>query len=167
MKVGEEILSEINKREIFLCDEWADLMSKITNYSQLSIMYFKGDDWSMKNDFPNIEVLRKHKDALLPYGMKTDIKERLSNIERLAIFGDSDVELEYGGYDVAKLIIRHNSKAKIKVKGNAILSVNILDNSQVEVDSFEESKTTVYNYSENSKITASGNVKIKKRSWEK
>lgn len=164
MKIGKEIALKIKKQKINICDEWISNMNTFSNYSQLATMYFKGSDWSMENDFPNLEILRKHRGALLPYGMMTDVKESIFNKRYLAVFGDSNVKLKYTGFAVGELIIRHKSIANIEVIDNAYLVINILDEAMVKIDCKDDAKVIVYNYC-SSKIESTGNVIIHKKSF--
>jgi hypothetical protein len=167
MKIGKEIAIELRKSNIKICEEYLKNMMTFSNYGQLASMYFKGSDWSMENDFPNIKLLRKHRIGLLHYGMMTDVTETYYNIRYLGIFGKSDANLFYNAFSVANIIIRHSSKAIIKASGNAIIQVNVLDNAELEIECLENAKVSVYDYGKNTKVTASGNVKIELREWEK
>lgn len=165
MKIGKEIALEAKKAGI--CGPWYKDMMNITNYKLLSDMYFKGDDWAMEYDFPNLSLLRQHSGGIKPYGMLVDFKGNVDNKLRLAVFGDSEITMNYAGFSVGNTIIRHNSKAKITVSDHAILYLNVLDNATVQVDCTSEGKAVVYAYGSSENITASGNVKIVKKKWEK
>ena len=80
----------------------------------------------------------------MQYGLYTDFSGRLENISQLAVFGDSNVELEYNNFEVAQIIIRHNSRAKIIARDYAILSVDVLDNAQVEVEELDNARIRIY-----------------------
>lgn len=164
MNIGNEILLEVKKRELNLCPEFTSQLINITNYSQLASMYFKGSDWSMENDFPNISLLRKHKTELLPYGMMTDIEESIINKRYLALFGNSNVSLKYTGFSIGELIIRNNSKALIEVSDNANLTIDILDDASVNIICKDNAKVVVCAY-HNANITSSGAVMIYKKSF--
>lgn len=167
MKIGKEIALEVRKCNIEICDEYYKNMMSFSNYAQLASMYFKGSDWSMENDFPRIDILRKHKGCLLPYGMVTDVSEAYSNTRYLAVFGESEVNLIYKDYSVGQVIIRHESKASVKAYGNSKVFINVLDNAQVVIDCEDEASVTVYDYGKNTKIKTQGNVKIILSKWEK
>lgn len=159
MKVGKEIALILKKSGKKICDEWYSRMMKITTFRDLVEMYFAGDDWSMEMDFPDEFTARKFKGGIEPYGIKVDAKETFSNDKRIAFFGNSDAEIEYNGYQVGTVIIRHQSKVHVKASGNAIVFVNILDNAIVQIDCTDEAQVTVYNYGKKTKISSNGNVK--------
>lgn len=167
MKIGKEIALELRKAKIEICDEYYHTMMSFSNYGQLAGMYFRGSDWSMENDFPRIELLRKHKGGLLSVGMVTDVSENYSNQRYLAVFGESKVTLKYNAFSVGDVIIRHNSKAVVEASGNTFLIINILDNADVEINCTDDAKVSVYDYGKNTKIKTSGNVKIVLSKWQK
>lgn len=159
MKIGKEIALEAKKNN--LCQAWFKEMMTITNYSKLAEMYFKGDDWAMEKDFPNLSLLRAHKGGIEPYGLITDSTSKLANVLNLAVFGKSKVELEYSGYSVCKLIIRHDSEAIVIAKDNAILYINILDNAFVKIECTDNAKVVVFDYGKNTQVESKGNVEVK------
>lgn len=167
MRIGKEIALELRKCKIEICDEYYQNMITFTNYAQLAAMYFRGSDWSMENDFPRIDILKKHQGGLLPYGMITDGSGTYSNQKYLAVFGDSDLSLKYDAFSVGNIIIRHNSKATIEASGNAFLIINIIDNAEVEINCTDDAKISVFDYGQNTKIKTSGNVKIVPSKWQK
>lgn len=167
MRIGKEIALELRKAKIEICDEFYQNMMTFSNYRQLASMYFRGSDWSMENDFPNIEILKKHKGGLLPCGLVTDVSETYSNQRYLAVFGESNVTLKYDAFSVGDVIIRHNSKAVIEASGNTFLIINILDNAEVEINCSDDAKVAVYDYGQNTKVNTVGNVKIVPSKWQK
>lgn len=158
MVVGKEIALEAKKKGI--CKEWFADMLKKNDIKPLCEMYFRGDDWAMENDFPDVNLIRRFKGNSNKHGLHADFIGILENPTNCALFGSSDVELLYEGFYVGKLIVRHESKAKITVKGNAFLLVNALDHTNLVITALEHSRVKVYNYSENSNIIFSGDVEV-------
>lgn len=142
------------------------MLMNVTQHSQLANIYFRGDDWAMEHDFPSVKLLKKYA-GVADYGLITDASGKYVNKHRLAFFGNSDVELEYNGYGVGNIIVRHNSQAKIRVKDGAVLFVNLLDNATVQIECTEDAKFIVYCYGKLENVTASGNGKIVRKSWAK
>ena len=128
-------------------------------------MYFKGDDWTMKNDFPGLDMLEKHKGESGKFGLYTHFKGTLKNKENAALFGKSEAQLEYNEFFVGKLIIRHNSKAKIRATGNAILYINLLDNAHVDVVADEKARVFINQYGVTSGFRITGAVDVKDKTW--
>lgn len=165
MKVGKEIALEAKKKGI--CKEWFSDMLKLNDVKPLCEMYFRGDDWAMENDFPDLSILRKFKGNSDKYGLHTDFEGEISNQHQTALFGNSVGTLNYDGYFAGNLIVRHNSKANIVVKDNAFLIVNILDNAEVRITTYGNGKAIVYNYHSTSVVMFDGNVEVKQANFEK
>lgn len=160
MRVGKEMALQAKKDGI--CNDAFSKMCKMVDVKELCELYFSGSDWSMKNDFPRLEILKKFKGNSEQYGLYTDYNDTINNVQRVALFGSSNVEINCDGFFAGILIVRHNSRAKIKVSGNAILNINILDNSFVEIEADDDSAVNVYQYSEHSDFKIKGNVEVKK-----
>ena len=165
MNVGKEIALEAKKYG--LCAEWYKKMLAVTTYKQLAEMYFDGDDWSMEKDFPSLSILRKHKGSILPYGLVVDSTEKFENNFRIAFFGNSESEISYSDYAVGNVIVRHQSKVKIKASGNAKVFVNLIDEARVEIEATENAEVIVYNYGQQTNYSNKGNVIVKRTSWER
>ncbi|WP_284461638.1 hypothetical protein [Chryseobacterium sp.] len=144
------------------CDE---RMTSDLSIKNLCEMYFDGDDWSMKNDFPKLEILRDFKGKSEVYGIFTDYVGMPNNLSKSAFFGNSDIRMIYNCYSVSQLVLRHQSKAKITVADNAILIINILDTVEVDIECIENARVEVFQYG--GKIESSGDVRIHKSSFEK
>ena len=165
MNIGKEIALEAKKYG--LCAEWYKKMLAVTTYKQLAEMYFDGDDWSMEKDFPSLSILRKHKGAFLPYGLVVDSTEKFVNNFRIAFFGNSESEISYSDYAVGNVIVRHQSKVKIKASGNAKVFVNLIDEARVEIEATENAEVFIYNYGQQTNYSNKGNVIVKRTSWER
>ena len=144
-----------------ICNDAFSKMCKMGDVKELCELYFSGSDWSMEHDFPRLETLKKFKGNSEKYGLYTDYNGIIKNVQRIALFGNSNSEIICDGFFVGMFIIRHDSKAKIKTSGNSILFVNILDNSFVEIEAAENSKVTVFQYGNSSNFRIIGNVEIK------
>lgn len=142
-----------------LCREWQEKMKNDSSLENLCKMYFDGDDWSMENDFPDLNILREFKGKSDGFGIHTDyIGSNKSEFEA-AYFGDSIVVLIYDQFSIGKLILRHNTKVKIQTKDNAKLFINLLDNAEVEIEAKDNSSVTVFCYG-NHNVKSIGNVKV-------
>lgn len=148
-----------NAKKIGMSNSCKHQMSSDLSIENLCKMYFDGDDWSMQNDFPDLETLRAFKGKSDVFGIHTDYIGSNQNELQSAYFGDSKVNLLYDNYNVGKLILRHNSKAKVQAKDNAVLFINLLDNAEVEIEAKDSSSVTVFCY-ENHNVKSTGNVKV-------
>lgn len=131
-------------KDLSICQEWHEKMQKNPTMEYFCDMYFKGDDWAMEKDYPTLELLEKYKGQTEEFGLYKDFEGELKNRERLALFGNSNATIEYDGFIVAKLNIRHNSKVKIIAREYAIVSVNVLDNAEVEVEKHDKARVLIY-----------------------
>ena len=165
MNIGKEIA--IDAKKYGLCAEWYKKMLAVTTYKQLADMYFDGDDWSMEKDFPSLSILRQHKGAILPYGLVVDSTEKFENNFRIAFFGNSESEISYTDYAVGNVIVRHQSKVKIKASGSSKVFVNLIDEARVEIEATENAEVIVYNYGQQTNYSNKGNVIVKRTSWER
>ena len=165
MNIGKEIA--LDAKKYGLCAEWYRKMLSVTTYKQLAEMYFDGDDWSMEKDFPSLSILRQHKGDILPYGLVVDSTEKFENNFRIAFFGNSESEISYTDYAVGNVIVRHQSKVKIKASGNAKVFVNLIDEARVEIEATENAEVIVYNYGQQTNYSNKGNVIVKRTSWER
>lgn len=147
-------------KELGICREWAEKMENNATLEHFCKLYFLGDDWARENDFPSLDLLRKYKGTEV-FNLYADCKDKFVNIQNLAFFGNSEVELEYNNFAVGYLNIRHDSKAKIKIKDNAILTINLMDNAQIDIEADKNATISVYQYGEHSKVNYQGNVDVK------
>lgn len=148
-----------------LCREWQGKMKADLSLRNLCRMYFDGDDWSMEKDFPNIETLRKFRGKTEAYGIYTDYTGMPNNIRRAAFFGISNIQMVYNGFSVSQLVLRHDTKARIRAAENAILVVTLLDKAEVDINCIENAKVTVFQYG--GKVKSTGGVRITKTSFKK
>jgi len=167
--VGKELAAAARKAK--LCKPWLTEMSKVEDVKSLCEMYFKGDDWAMEKDFPNLNTLRKYKDESEAHGLHTDFKGTVGFVngiqQNAAFFGKSDASVDCAPFTTGTIIVRHDSKVKISAPANVFLLVNLLDNAFVEVEAGENSKVTIYQYGSESNFRITGNVEVKEGKFDK
>jgi GTPase SAR1 family protein len=149
-----------------ICKEWQGKMKANLSLENLCEMYFIGDDWSMENDFPSLKILREFKGRSEIYGLFTDSSVKIKNFHNAAFFGLSCPLVQYDEFSVGKLIIRHQTKAKLIAKDNAILIVNLLDNAELEIECYDNASVTVFCY-DNHNVRSKGNVKLQTSNFKK
>ena len=76
-------------------------------------------------------------------------------------------EISYTDYAVGNVIVRHQSKVKIKASGNAKVFVNLIDEAKVEIEATENAEVIIYNYGPQTNYSNKGNVIVKRTSWER
>lgn len=144
------------------CDE---RMSSDLSINNLCLMYFDGDDWSMQNDFPKLDVLRNFRGKSEVHGIFTDYTGIPNNHTKAAFFGDSNIKIVYNGFSVSQLVLRHNTKAKIVAAENAIVIINILDNAEVDIECIENARVEIFQYG--GTVKSMGDVRITKTTFKK
>ncbi|MEE6129174.1 hypothetical protein V2E39_17375 [Chryseobacterium arthrosphaerae] len=149
-----------------LCQEWQGKMKADLSLENLCRMYFDGDDWSMSNDFPDINILREFKGQSEKYGLYTDYSGKNTNEQNSAYFGSSNVTVGYNMFNVGKLILRQDTKAKIIAKDHAIVIVNLLDKAELEIECYDKASVIVFCY-DNHNVKSIGNVKVQTSTFKK
>ncbi|MEJ8582490.1 hypothetical protein JSO63_02595 [Riemerella anatipestifer] len=137
-----EVINEIEK--IGICEEWKSEMLASPTVPMLCRMFFDGDDWSLKNNFPSEEMLKHFKGQTEPHGLFLDASGKVETMAKMAFFGYSNVELNYGDFSVSSLILRGNSKAKITAKDYSVVFVTVLDNAEVVVEEQDHAKVKIF-----------------------
>ncbi len=154
-----------------LCKEYVSDFQKDGSLKNLCAKYFEGSDWTMKKDFPSMQMLRAFKGESEEFGLHTDYKGDDFNVnsihKQMAFFGDSEAKINVSGFSVFEIYIRHNSKININAKGNARLIICLLDNTTVKVNCADESNAVIYQYGKSSNFNITGAVDVKERTFEK
>ncbi|AZA49750.1 hypothetical protein EG346_16875 [Chryseobacterium carnipullorum] len=153
-------------KQVGMSPDCKERMSSDLSIENLCQMYFDGDDWSMENDFPKVEVLRQFKGKSEVHGLFTDFVGMPNNLPKAAFFGKSNVQMIYNGFSVSQLVIRHETTATIKAAENAIVIINLLDDAELDIDCIETARVDVFSYGRG-KIKYTGDVRIHKSSFKK
>lgn len=156
MKIDDVINQAKN---LGVCNEWFQHMKQSPNIMTLCQMFFNGEDWALENNFPTPEILRCFPEAK-QHGLLVDVEYRGEAPQRIAFFGESVAELTAGGYNVSEIILRQNSKLKIKATGFAKVFITALDNSQIEAKAIDSARIVVLNKRKKAKDTLTGNTKV-------
>ena len=142
-------------KDLGICKEWATRL-KNASEKQMAKMFFTGSDWAFENNFPTIELLEKHPNAM-KYGLHLDADhETFDGLEHLAFFGKSTANVLLHNFEVAEVFVRHNSEIFIDAKNHAIVDVMLEDNARIEVQKDDTARVSVWVYSENAQ--ALGNM---------
>lgn len=163
MKLKDVFKQAVNNN---LCKEWQGKMKSDLTLENLCRMYFDGDDWSMENNFPSLDILREFKGQSEKYGLYTDYSGKNTNHQNSAYFGSSNVTVGYNMFNVGKLILRHDTKAKIIAKDHAIVIVNLLDKAELEIECYDKASVMVFCY-DNHNVKSIGNVKVQTSTFKK
>ena len=129
-------VSDVIKKVEFLfkkdkiCEDWYLQMLQDNNLQKICKMWFAGSDWSIKNNFPDLETLRAFKGKSEKYGLFTDFVGEIFPREQMAFFGESKISMNVVDFDVTQIYLRDNSVLEINADLTSKVEINLLDNSK-------------------------------------
>lgn len=118
-----------------LCRQWQMKLHKGLSMAQLVKLYIEGIDFCISEDFPTLAFLREHfKGACEPFGVfvDDDIPQAL-NVPDMVLNGACRAMLEYDGYSVSRLYVRHTSEAAVAVSGHAVLTIDLFNDAKLHI----------------------------------
>lgn len=112
-----------------LCRLWQMKLRKGLGTEALVALYIKGIDFCISEDFPTLDFLRTHfKGVCEPFGVFIDEDmPTLANKADLVLNGACRGMLEYDGYSVSRIYIRHGSEIAVNVSDHAVVTIDIFD----------------------------------------
>lgn len=118
-----------------LCLLWQRKLRNGLDTEALVKLYIKGIDFCISEDYPTLDFLRTHfKGICEPYGVYVDEDmPTLVNKPDLVLNGDCRGLLEYDGYSVSRLYVRHTTETAVNVSDHAIVTIDIFDNSKLHL----------------------------------
>lgn len=138
-----------------LCRQWQMKLHDGISMEELARLFIRGIDFCISKDFPTLDFLRTHyKGRCEPFGVLVDDDvSSANNVAEMVLNGASRAMLDYDGYSVSRLWIRHSSEAAVIVSGNAILNIDIFDNSTLHISVVgDDANVTVNTYGGNTRI---------------
>lgn len=150
-----------------ICDEWLAVMRAKSSWRNLCTMYFSGSDWSMKQDFPNIELARQIKDHTAKYGLLTDFigEFTFANSKKenqKAFLGNSKVIISAEDFSANEIIVRHNSEVTVNASEHSYTIINVLDDAKLTVNNNGGVVHVYYYGSEKTMILTGSRIDVKK-----
>lgn len=163
----KEFAQEAKKKKA--CKDVYNQLSKMTDLESILQLYFEHLDWTLENDAPSLKLSEKYKEEMEQYGLHVDgdLTLDVTAQARKAFLGKSNVSINASGYSVSQLVVRHDSKIKIKATGNAYIELNILDNAKADITAIDNAKVVVYRYGDKANYTITGAVKVVESNFEK
>ena len=118
-----------------LCSQWQHKLDTHKSIEDLATLFIKGIDFCVCNDYPTLDFLRTNfKGKCEPYGVFIDDDMYgLQNLPNAVLNGTSRIALEYDGYSVGRVFVRHNSVAVINVAGHANVTIDAFDDSRIRI----------------------------------
>lgn len=125
---------------------------------ELSALFFKYSDFCIKNNTPTLDLLRSWRGSSEAFGFFVDdeIQEPIINATPVALNGACKMFLDYDGFTVSRVYIRHNSKAAISVSDNAILDVDLFDDAHLVISTAGDNARVTVNLYNNATVETIG-----------
>lgn len=96
-------------------------------------LFFKYSDFCFAYDTPSLDLIRRWKGSCEEYGVFVDEEVDAKNTNEIMLNGQCKGTLEYDGYAVARVYLRHGSKAALNATDHAYVTVDVMDNSYLVV----------------------------------
>lgn len=154
-----ELVQELKKDGIAkgLCRMWQMKLTGELSMKRLAELYIRGIDFCIAEDYPTLEYSREHFTGVLePYGVYIDKEFDGKDIKDVVLNGDCKAWLEYDGYIVANMYIRHTSKASVTVSEKAIVTIDAFDDTHTAVAVVGEDAKVCVNLYGNATVEAIG-----------
>ncbi len=152
-----------------LCEQWQKKLTKSSGVKRLSELYIRGIDFCISENFPTLEFLRENfKGKCEQHGIFIDdVVKSEENFLHMVLNGSCVADLEYNGYSVLNLYVRHDSKASIVVKDHVLLTIDAFDDSEIVVKTESRYCKVIVNLYGNASLEHQGpRIKIHKKNKE-
>lgn len=118
-----------------LCRLWQGKLRAGLSTEELAKLYIKGIDFCISEDYPTLNFLREHfKGKCEPFGVYVDDEiPSTANKPDMVLNGACKAMLEYDGYSVSRLYVRHDSEVAVIVSDNAIVTIDLFDNATLHL----------------------------------
>lgn len=153
-----------------LCRLWRGKLKSGMNIESLVKLFIRGIDFCISENYPTLEFIRDNfRGKCEQYGAFVDdeIKDR-KNAPDTVLNGDCKAMMEYDGFTVSRVFVRHNSQAAIIASGNAMVTIDAFDSSILAVATAGSNNAQVYvNLYGNAQVECIGmNIHVKKMNKE-
>ena len=144
-----ELVEQLRKdgTEKGLCRLWQMKLRGNLDTEALVRLYIKGIDFCICEDYPTLDFLRAHfKGNSEPYGVYIDEDmPTLANKADLVLNGACRGMLEYDGYSVSRLYVRHTSETAVNVSDHAVLTIDVFDHAKVHLSVVGDDASVILN----------------------
>lgn len=132
MKLIETLISQCTSKDA--CAKGMRDLKPDLSTQELSKLFVKYSDFCFANNIPTLDLLRGWRGECEEFGVFVDDEVKgLHNATDVILNGECKATLEYDGYSVSRVWIRHNSKAAVNVSGHACITIDAMDNSYLVV----------------------------------
>ncbi|MCM1234269.1 MAG: hypothetical protein NC489_29545 [Ruminococcus flavefaciens] len=118
-----------------LCRLWQGKLREGLSVEQLAKLYIQGIDFCISENYPTLGFLREHfRGECEPFGVYVDDEiPSAKNLPNMVLNGACRGMLEYDGYSVSCLYVRHDSEVAVIVSDNAILTIDLFDRAKLHI----------------------------------
>lgn len=147
-----------------LCQGWQMKLKPGTSTKRLVELFIRGIDFCIKNDYPTLDFMRTHFRGISePYGAYVDDEVVEENKPGVVLNGNCKAALEYDGFSVSQVYVRHNSQAAIIASEYANVTIDAFDDSHLVVAVAGGNAQVYVNLYGNATVETSGNgIKVRK-----
>lgn len=153
MELIEQLKTDgINKG---LCRLWQRKLHNGLSTEELVKLYIKGIDFCISENYPTLDFLRENfKGKSEPFGVFIDDElPPMKNEPDVVLNGACKAMLEYDGYSVSRLYVRHDSEAAVIVSDNAIVTIDLFDNAKIHISVIgTEARVNINAYGRNTTV---------------
>ncbi len=150
-----------------LCRLWQGKLRAGLTTEQLAKLYIEGIDFCISEDYPTLDFLRENfKGKCEPFGVYIDDEiPPTKNKPQMVLNGACKAMLEYDGYSVANLYVRHDSEVAVIVSDHAIVTIDLFNNAKLHISVVgEDARVNINAYGHNAEIdyigiTSNANIK--------
>ncbi len=108
----------------------------------------RGIDFCIRQDYPTLDFMRDNfRGECEPFGIFVDdeIAEPIKNRPDIVLNGACKAMMEYDGYTVSRVFVRHNSQAAINASDYAMVTIDAFDNARIVVATSGENAQVIVN----------------------
>lgn len=154
-----------------LCREWTNAWGDGLSDEELCERFLRGIDFCIKHDWPDKEYIKAHFDEDFRHRHGVFVDEDLrdfvahyADLDKVVLLGDCRGVLQFTGFSVCSVYVRHDSVVTIDANNLSLLHVYAYDRSKVHVVGDSAHNVYVYSY-DDSFITKEGRVIVRERGY--
>jgi hypothetical protein len=152
-----------------LCRLWRGKLRSGMSIEGMVRLFIKGIDFCISENYPTIEFMRANfKGKCEQYGAFVDDEiESRKNAPDTVLNGDCKAMLEYDGFTVSRIFIRHNSQAAVIASDNAMVTIDAFDSANLVVATAGNNAQIYVNLYSNAQVECIGfGIHVKKMNKE-
>lgn len=136
-------------KENGICQEWGDRLAGCNDdqIDKMMIMYVKGIDFCMENNWPDLDTVRNHfKGRMEHHGVHCDEECQIKNVQFTVLLGRCRAAISFDQYSVGEIYVRHETKAEIAISDHSFVRLDVYDKSEVKIIATGNAKISIKNH---------------------